>query len=289
MSAQIHWLASYPKSGNTWLRLLLSQLTGEHAGTADFNAIAGGTIASDRTWIDQALGFPSSELLPDEILDLRPAVYRWSAERASRSQFHKIHDACRKTPSGEWLPCAQASGPGIYLVRNPLDVVLSFSHHLGWDVDKTIGAMGKPGLEMGSDPDGGITLHVPQVLLSWSQHVTSWVDNPDFDMLVVRYEDMLGDPHLSFGRIARHLGLTPSSKELTAAITATRFEQLQSQEEANRFREKPMAATQFFRKGVAGDWQQGLTEHQIGRIVADHRAVMQRFGYCDDAGRPLVG
>lgn len=288
MSAPIHWLASYPKSGNTWLRLVLSQLTGEADGPADFNAIAGGTIASDRNWIDQALGFPSAELTRDEILDLRPAVYRWSAERASRSQFHKIHDACHRTPSGEFLPCAEASGPSIYILRNPLDVALSFAHHLGWDIDKTIGAMGEPGLEMGSDPSGGITLHVPQVLQSWSQHVTSWVDNPAFDMLVVRYEDMLDDPQRWFGRIAVHLGLSPSTEQLAAAIDHTRFEQLQSRESNERFREKPIAAGKFFRKGVAGDWQQGLTEAQIDRIISEHRTIMQRFGYCDEAGRPKV-
>lgn len=288
MSAKIRWLASYPKSGNTWLRLVLSHLLRKEGQPTTLNDIAGGTMASDRMWIDGALGFPSSELLPGELLDLRPAVYRWSAERADRGEFHKIHDACLRTPSGDWLPSAAASGPSIYLVRNPLDVAISFASHLGWSIDKTVRAMGGSGLEMGLNPDGGITLHTPQVLLDWSGHVASWIDNPAFDILPVRYEDMLSAPDVWFDRIARHLGIDCTTAEISTAIAQTRFDRLQAQEAGEAFSEKPLAAERFFRKGIAGDWREGLTPPQIEAILADHRPMMERLGYCDAAGCPQV-
>lgn len=288
MSAKIHWLASYPKSGNTWLRLVLSHLTREAEEPTTLNNIAGGAIASDRIWIDHALGYPSSELLPQELLDVRPAVYRWSAERADHGQVHKIHDACLPTPSGDWLPCADASGAGVYLVRNPLDVALSFASHLGWSIDRTIDAMAAPDMEMGRGPERGITLHAPQVLLSWSGHVASWIDNPAFDMLLLRYEDMLAAPQHWFGRVAQHLGLDCSDQELERAIEQTRFDRLQTQEQQDAFREKPLAAERFFRKGIAGDWQQNLSPKQVDAIVTAHRPMMERLGYCDAAGRPQV-
>ncbi|UIP06153.1 sulfotransferase domain-containing protein [Erythrobacter sp. SDW2] len=288
MSSKIHWLASYPKSGNTWLRLVLSHLMREPAQETSLNDIAGGTIATDRMWIDRALGFPTSELLPDEILDLRPAVYRWTADKAERAQFHKIHDACLSAGGGGWLPSVEASGPGVYLVRNPLDVAVSFASHLGRTIDKTITAMEPPGMEMGRSPQGGITVHLPHVLPGWSDHVVSWIDNPHFDMLLVRYEDMLAQPAEWFGRIARHLMLDAAESDVAQAIEQTRFERLQEQEAQEPFKEKPLAAERFFRKGIAGDWQQSLSPAQVERIVATHRPMMERLGYCDGNGKPQV-
>ncbi len=74
----IYWLASYPKSGNTWLRSFLSNLQQDGDAPADINELATGTIASARDWLDEALGFDSADLSADEIDRLRPAVYRWS-------------------------------------------------------------------------------------------------------------------------------------------------------------------------------------------------------------------
>ena len=288
MSAKLHWLASYPKSGNTWLRLVLSHLVRPEGTTTSINNIGGGSIASDRAWIDQDLGFPSAELTREELLDIRPDVYRWSSERAEVSNFHKIHDACLKTSSGEFLPCAEASGPSVYIVRNPLDVALSFASHLGWSVDKTIGAMDAPGLEMGRRHDGGSTIHVPQVLLSWSEHVASWIDNDAFDILMLRYEEMLTDPAKEFGRVASHLGIDTNCARIGQAIDATRFDKLQAEEASAAFKEKPIAAERFFRKGVAGEWQERLSEAQVRAILRAHGPMMERLGYCDAAGKPTV-
>ena len=288
MSAKLHWLASYPKSGNTWLRLVLSHLVRPEGEATGINDIGGGSIASDRAWIDQDLGFPSAELTGEELLDVRPAIYRWSAERAETSDYHKIHDACLMTPSGEFLPCAEASGPSVYIVRNPLDVALSFASHLGWSIDKTIAAMDAPGLEMGRRHDGGSTIHVPQILLSWSDHVTSWIDNDAFDMLLLRYEDMLADPMHAFAQVVRHLGIATDSVRLAKAIDATRFKRLQAEEDRAAFKEKPIAAERFFRRGIAGEWQERLSEDQTGAILRAHRPVMERLGYCDAAGKPTV-
>ncbi|GAA4035786.1 sulfotransferase domain-containing protein [Parerythrobacter jejuensis] len=288
MSAHIHWLASYPKSGNTWLRLVLSHLTAGADHQTTINDISGGSIASDRTWLDQALGFATADLLPDEIASIRPEVYRWSAQAADSGDFHKIHDACTRTPSGEWLPCPEASGPSIYLLRNPLDVTLSYAGHLGWSADRTIEALNSSGHAMVGGPKGGITPQVGQQLLNWSKHVESWVDNDAFTILAVRYEEMLAEPADTFARIAEHLGLSPSPAEIADAIEQTRFERLQEQESQTSFREKSSKSQKFFRKGQAGAWQTDLTDEQIEKIVTVHRPVMRRFGYCDDRGNARV-
>ncbi len=74
----IYWLASYPKSGNTWFRVFLRNLLEDGDKPADINEIHTGSIASGRGWLDEVLGFDTAELEPDEVDRLRPEVYRWS-------------------------------------------------------------------------------------------------------------------------------------------------------------------------------------------------------------------
>src|SRR5207244_8908627 len=96
----IYWLASYPKSGNTWFRTFLYNLQEDGDDPADINDIRTGAIASGRGWIDEVLGFDSADLTQDEIERLRPAVYRWSGSD-DEIGYHKIHDAYTLLPDGE--------------------------------------------------------------------------------------------------------------------------------------------------------------------------------------------
>ncbi len=94
----IIWLASYPKSGNTWMRVFLAHLVGEDSVDDGINNLGsrlneGLGIASERLAFDQFSGLDASELLPDEIDTLRPRVYEAAAAQATRPMFVKVHDA----------------------------------------------------------------------------------------------------------------------------------------------------------------------------------------------------
>jgi hypothetical protein len=163
----------------------------------------------------------------------------------------------------------------IYLVRNPLDVAISYAHHSGKALDFTIEQMGRKDVETSGTDKG-----VYEVYGSWSQHVHSWTRMPHRALYVMRYEDMLADPAKAFGALARHLLLNPTSAQLEKAIERSSFEKLQAQEKEKGFRERPEGADQsFFREGRAGQWKEVLTQAQIDRIVRDHGEQMQRFGY----------
>jgi hypothetical protein len=71
---KIVWLASYPKSGNTWLRGFITALL--HPGNAgiDINNLYTTTIASSRQLFDELTGVSSADLAPEEIEKLRPMV-----------------------------------------------------------------------------------------------------------------------------------------------------------------------------------------------------------------------
>ncbi|KAB2870631.1 MAG: sulfotransferase domain-containing protein, partial [Bacteroidales bacterium] len=90
---KIVWLASYPKSGNTWFRVFLSNLLSESDQPADINNLYATPIASSRELFDEATGLSSAELTLDEIDILRPGVYSYAARNSKEILFQKVHDA----------------------------------------------------------------------------------------------------------------------------------------------------------------------------------------------------
>lgn len=281
----IYWLASYPKSGNTWFRTFLHNLQEDGDEPADINDLATGTIASGRGWVDEVLGFDTAELSPDEVERLRPEVYRWSLCEEDIG-YHKIHDAYTFTSDDEPLVSREATLGALYIVRNPLDVVPSFANHMHCDIDQAIEKMGRPGMAL-CGTRKALTNQTRQWLLTWSEHVLSWVDAPDLNVEVIRYEDMLAEPQATFTRAARFLRLPDNRARVEKAIRFSDFKELARQEEEKGFRERPAEAERFFRKGCSGDWREKLTEAQVERIITDHSAVMRRFGYLDETGVPF--
>ncbi len=232
----IYWLASYPKSGNTWFRSFMQNLIEDADQPVDINALSTGQIASSRGWLDEVLGFDSADFSHDDLDQLRPAVYRWST-RDPEIGYHKIHDAYTFTADGEPLVSQGGTLGALYIIRNPLDVAPSYAQHSNVSVDEAIRWMG--------DPDNAFCWgrkklfnQVRQQLLSWSDHVRSWVDSPGLNCHVIRYEDMLQSPTPTFSGAVRFLQLPSDEARIDKAIRFSDFKELRRQESANPFREK---------------------------------------------------
>jgi hypothetical protein len=278
----IVWIASYPKSGNTWIRAFLHNLTrilnGE-AGEQDINEMARfSTWELDKQRYAHFLGFePDNTIHRDEIAATRHAVHQQIADAAEGLIFIKTHNGLVVDRGYPTVNFAVTSG-AIYVVRNPLDVAISYAHHAGTTVDQAIDHMAQSDAET-----AGKDRAVYEVLGSWSQHVWSWTRTPNPAIHLMRYEDMLDDPERAFGALARHLLLNPTDRQLAEAIELSSFERLKAQERQKGFRERPPQADQdFFREGRAGQWKEVLTPAQIERLVRDHGEQMRRFGYLSE-------
>ena len=281
----IFWLASYPKSGNTWFRTFLSNYMSDSDVPVDINRLNVGKIASQRLWIDEVIGFDTSDLTQDEITSLRPDVYRWKHVDDEVS-FHKIHDAYTHTREGRPLVDDVATVGALYIIRNPLDVALSYANHRGTDIDQAIAFMGDPEHAL-SRSVKALSQQLLQYMGTWSFHVRSWTEAPGLDVRVIRYEDMHTDPENTFAEAVEFLGLQSDPTRLERAIRFSSFDIMAAQEQQTGFRERPARAQRFFRKGKAGDWQDTLTDAQIARVVADHREIMTRLGYLDARSQPV--
>lgn len=281
-TGNIIWLASYPKSGNTWMRILLTNYLRNADEPANINALDGGPIASARQIFDDNVGIEASDLTQEEIERYRPSVYEMISEQAAEygdiPLFVKVHDAYTYTPDGIPLISKKATAGILYLVRNPLDVAVSFAHHCACPVEYIVRTMGEPNFAFVDKPH---RLHdqLRQRLLTWSQHVTSWVDEPGLRVLVVPYEEMKANTVGMFTQVIRFCGLDDEPERIAKAVDFSSFEQMQIQEAEDGFREKIPKAESFFHKGMVGSWKEGLSEELVKKILNDHGEVMHRFGY----------
>lgn len=280
----IVWLASYPKSGNTWFRLVLTNYLRDAAEPTSINALDGVPIASARAPLDQALGYECSELTHEEAECLRPEFYLHVARRAPQPVFFKVHDAYTWLPDGRALFPPQATHAALYFVRNPLDVCVSFSHHGGHDDHgHTAHLMACSGYCL-CDVTRRYDVQLRQRLLSWGEHARSWLDASGLSIKVLRYEDMHFAAEETFGTALRFIGLELALPRLRKALEFSCFAELQRQEQAQGFQERVPQARSFFRDGHIGRWRESLPGAVVEKLIADHGPMMQRFGYLDAHG-----
>lgn len=275
----LNLIASYQKSGNTWVRALMTALD-SGGESVDINALRG-PITAERAFFDDALEIETSDLLDREQFRLQPSAYRVAMPPRAVGFPMKIHDA--------WLPAPGASEPPlprerigavVLVVRDPRDVAPSLAQHRGLSIDEAIAFMTDRDTVIAGTRDG-LRTQLPQFMSSWSAHATSWLES-GLRLTLVRYEDLIADPVRAFGAIAIAFGRSASDDQLAAAVEAARFEALQAQEAREGFREASRhAPKRFFGSGRAGGWRDRLTAMQADRIVRDHGAVMRKLGYVD--------
>lgn len=271
------WLASYPKSGNTWVRAFLSSVKRD-GGPININKLDKVTQPSTRHFLDDLLGIATADLTREEILLARPAVMSAYSRTAKGATLHKVHDAWVCNAAGQSLFPSELTQASIYIVRDPRDVAISLAHHLGKTVNYAIKQMGNPSFAL-SDSATKSTPNTYQPLLTWSQHVESWLDRAVPSPLLVRYEDMIADPVQQGARIARHAGLEKTMDIYAQAAQNTRFSELTKQEAQLGFQEILAPGRRFFRSGKAGGWKETLTPDQAAQIEQEHGQVMRRLGY----------
>lgn len=270
----IIWLASYPKSGNTWLRAFFHNFMRDPDRSYDINKLSDLTVGdSQAVWYHEIDPRPASQYTIAEVQAMRPAVHRKIAALSPDSILVKTHNALVEHDDTSLVTLDVTAG-AIYIVRNPLDVVVSLSHHSGLSIDATIARLNELNALVANTDENVYEFHG-----SWSENVESWTRTPSPQLHIVRYEDMLEAPARTFGAIVKFLGIEASRARIEKGVRLSSFRVLQEQERRNGFRERPPQAKAFFREGKAGQWRKALTREQVASVVEANRAQMERFGY----------
>ncbi len=274
--SNIIWLASYPKSGNTWMRIFIENYLQNSSSAIDINEIHRISVAESSAHRYQPYlpeGKETTDLSAPEICAIRPSVQADIARSRQTTSFVKTHNFLGDF-EGFPLHNMDVSCGAIYILRNPLDVTISLSKYFGYSIDDTIEYMADEKIGTPNEKE-----NVPQIITSWSLHVQSWTSRMDDSCLVLRYEDMLDHSKKAFRAVEKFLGMSKNPKRLKNAIKNASFQQLKAQEKKHGFVEKHENAQSFFRQGRKNQWQQLLSESQVQKIVSLNKIQMERFGY----------
>ncbi|HEX4078510.1 MAG TPA: sulfotransferase domain-containing protein [Rhizomicrobium sp.] len=281
MSGAFVLVASYPKSGNTWTRIVLEKLrrgAGRPFSINDLDAQLHGILR--RLAFDSWVPANAADMVMEEIEDFLPAVYRRAVREIEGHVLVKVHDAARRNRDGEWLYPPDCMSNVIYLARHPFDVATSTAHHLNVSLERAVEIMADDG--SGRRPHTTMSESLPQVFGSWSGNVESWLGSDAYTVTVARYEDLCADAAGEFARLARAAGLQASTQDVAHAVDATRFGALQGEEEKHGFKERPESSSRFFREGRPGTWRDVLDQSLRDRLVSGHARAMERLGYGAD-------
>jgi len=271
--SNINWLASYPKSGNTWVRLFLNHYL---YGIDDINSpIQASLLDSHPLYYQTVSPLSLREVDPMSMEMLRyAALIHLMQSHPSPYRVVKTHNANAKIHDAHLIP-ASLTDSAIYIVRDPRDVAVSLAEHMAVSIDRAIEIMGTDGYAIKQNN------HSPHHWLgSWSTHVGSWLrlkESDVFPVEIIRYEDMQNAPITTFTTIVEAFGLENDYAKIAASLEAVSFDRVQRQEQERGFRETQNGT--FFSHGEAGGWMTKLTPEQVDRIEANHCDMMNRFSY----------
>jgi hypothetical protein len=272
--SSIVWLASYPKSGNTWVRAFLQNYINDSHKPADINALDEYFADESKPyWYSPYTDRTLEELTLADICQMRESAHLDIADSRRGTIIVKTHNLLGEYDDHPLHNMSVTAG-AVYVVRSPLDVVLSISDHFGISIDESIVFVNEEGTATPTDE-----ANVASVISSWSNHVTTWTHDQGENLRIVRYEDLLAKPGKTFAGIASFLGLGKDPGRLKRAIRHSSFDALKKQETKSGFVERSPNSKRFFRAGRQNQWRTMLTPKQVEAVVEANREQMKRFKY----------
>ena len=267
------WLASYPKSGNTWLRCFFSALLYEEK--LDLNNLEFNEIFSNENIFSVLVKKNIADFNEYELELERRKVLDFYVKTKPSPYLLKIHDKYSLSSSDD-LPVFHTNRPTavIYIVRNPFDVTLSFSRYLGISVDEIID---RYVCKVGSTIF--MNHRFPRQIGTWQEHLLSWKDQTKIPVIFVRYEDLKMNPYQNFKKILSFLEQDFTEDRIWEAIKKSDFNALKQMESKEGFRERLLTDIPFFHSAEIDEGGKELSFSQKQKITFHNQEGMKFFGY----------
>ena len=276
----ILWLASYPKSGNTFLRCFLSSYFFSKDGTFNFSLLKNIALYPKNTLFSE-IGVDVNNI--HEVAKNHINVQKLINQNNKQFQFWKTHSSLAKM-DGHFFTDLDNTLGAIYLVRDPRDVAVSYAYHNDQTHEQTV-EMIVNNYVIGDKKD-----IVPTYLGSWSNNYNSWrVLNKFKRYLCIKYEDLITDQEKIFKEILifiKHLTkmqIEIDLNKIQKILENIQFEKLKNMESKEGFSEakknKKGELIQFFREGKINQWQKNLDPKFISLIESSCKKEMEQLGY----------
>ena len=281
----IIWLASYPKSGNTWVRSFISSLLYSNDGTNDFSKLENIKQFPVRSQFQNFI---------DDLQDIKQVYQNWSIVQNylnldNKIKFIKTHHVNCKIDNFKFTDDTNSIGV-IYIVRDPRNVACSVKNHFSLENFEEV----KEFIFREHNWLGIITNKklkpldnkIPTLISSWKTNYLSW-KNKTKNYLLIKYEDLIKNPHTEFSKISKylenHLNTKFDQKKIKRAIETCSFKNLQNLEMEGKFEEstidKNNKSVRFFHLGPDNDWKKILDKKIADEITAKFEPEMKELGY----------
>lgn len=275
----IIWIASYPKSGNTFIRSFLASYLFSDTGKFDFDLLY------------NILQFPSLKFSKTDLFSKKDAAQNWIYNQNfffnNKDTFLKTHNTLIEFEGYKFTSPKQTKG-AIYIVRDPRNVVLSMSHHYSLTYEESFEKMINNEaslLEKTFNND-----HSNFTFLgSWSNHYKSWRDNNEFKVLFLKYEDFEENAEKEFKKILSFIyelkneKFIINDKKFSNALKSTNFTNLKNKENIYGFEESIYSdkgkKLNFFNFGFQNKWQKKLPNDIVKKINLSLKNEIIELGY----------
>ena len=281
----IIWLASYPKSGNTYLRAFLSAYYYSKNGNFDFKLI------------NKIKQFPNEEFFEKELNSINEVSYEWVKAQKKINQdkkikFFKTHN-CLGNYKDRPFTTQETTLGAIYIVRDPRNVFTSMKNHFSMN-DKEV-------TEMILDKNRGLIADKGKfstytLISSWANHYNSWVKSKKFRILIIKYEDLISNTYETFRDIIVYINTLINfsdgvdKEKLLNSIKSTEFSVLKNKEikdglnqSINPFKNWRKIHKEnknlFFNLGPKNNWEELVTKDLSNKIENEFRREMKELKY----------
>ena len=294
MNKHIFWISSYPKSGNTLVRAILTGLFYSDDGSVEFENMRNiGLFETTRR-----LNFIKSINKKDfyNLGDLKVLSRYWQKIQTNQELkiekgfgFLKTH-SCLVSIKNNLFTSADITKGYIYVVRDPRDLCISWAYHSNYSIDQSIQFLCNP-LSVLKWVNKSKYSIIPknifplQFVSSWSEHVKSWTENDiDVPKLIIKYEDLINNKKSTIIKIIKFFDnnfgvkIKNSSLKLENILETTSFSYMKNMELKNDF-DEAMPWVNFFREGKEKQWQEILTKEQKQKIEKNFKNYMLKFAY----------
>jgi len=282
----IFWIASYPKSGNTWLRALISSYYYSEDGKFDEN------IISRIGQFPEKRHFTSFDYDQNVVTDT--ARFWLKAQEKinldKKLNFFKTHNAFGSINNSQFTDAKNSIG-ALYVVRDPRNVITSLKNHYELNTEQALKWMQNENnyiYDVHRFKQDGYSDF--QFISSWITNYKSWKVQKKIPIKIIKYEELLGETFIVFKDVIEFINKTSGNNEkinkdkLKNAVNSTLFDKLKSSEEKNGFSEAITSKTSnkkipFFYLGPKNDWRKILDDELKNKLNNIYKQNLIELSY----------
>jgi hypothetical protein len=284
----IIWIASYPKSGNTWVRSLLGHYYFSKNAELDFSVLRNipnfsvGDFINDKKLLKEPMDIPKLWL----------KIQKYLSIKYKKNLFFKTHQA-NLSVNGFNFTSKDFCAGCIYIIRDPRNVVTSYKNFENRTYEDVLNIMtDKNSFLAGTDYfKKKFGFNGFEIIGSWSENYNSWVHNRlGIPVCLVKYEDLLHNTIAEFEKIFNFIkkinkteNIIFNRKRAIKIIEETSFEKLKNNEKSGKFTENSSrpknVKTNFFNMGKKNDWRKILPEEIKEKIERIFKKEMKELKY----------